>query len=47
MIPLSWLKQHGDNLINAYKMAQSLGVDTEILNNLPDYNERVNKFLFV
>ena len=43
----SWLKKHGDNLITAYKMAQGLGVDTAILNDLTGYNELVDKFLFV
>lgn len=39
----SWLKSNGENLINAYKMSQSLGVDTTILNNLNDYNNQVDK----
>ena len=43
----SWLKQYGNNLITAYKMAQGLGVDTAILNDLTGYNELVNKSILV
>jgi hypothetical protein len=38
-----WLKQNGEKLINTYKLAQNLGVDTSILDNLNNYNNQVNK----